>query len=58
MEKTNTFVPAIRIPVGISNFREIREKDLYYVDKTGFIFELLNSTRITGFPCSVIPFII
>ena len=45
MEKTNTFVPAIRIPVGISNFREIREKDLYYVDKTGFIFELLNSTE-------------
>lgn len=45
MEKSNTFVPAIRIPVGISNFREIREKDLYYVDKTGFIFELLNSTE-------------
>lgn len=45
MEKVNTFVPAIRIPVGISNFREIREKDLYYVDKTGFIFELLNSTE-------------
>lgn len=45
MEKTNTFVPAVRIPVGISNFREIREKDLYYVDKTGFIFELLNSTE-------------
>lgn len=30
---------------GNSNFAEIRKEDLYYVDKTGFIFELLNSTE-------------
>lgn len=45
MEKKNLFTPAIRIPVGNSNFAEIRKEDLYYVDKTGFIFELLNSTE-------------
>lgn len=45
MENKNTFIPQIRIPVGTSSFREIREKNLYYVDKTGFIFELLNSTE-------------
>mgnify|MGYP000207073623 FL=1 len=42
MDKENTFISQIRIPVGNSNFQEIREKDLYYVDKTGFISELLN----------------
>ena len=45
MEKMHFFVPEIRIPVGNSNFREIREENFYYVDKTGFIFELLNSTE-------------
>ena len=44
MDKENTFISQIRIPVGNSNFQEIREKDLYYVDKTGFISELLNYT--------------
>lgn len=38
------FISQVRIPVGNSNFQEIREKDLYYVDKTGFIIELLNYT--------------
>ena len=37
MGKKNLFVPEIRIPVGNSNFREIREENFYYVDKTGFI---------------------
>lgn len=44
MDKENTFISQIRIPVGNSNFQEIREKDMYYVDKTGFISELLNYT--------------
>ena len=38
MEKKNFFVPEIRIPVGNSNFREIRKENFYYVDKTGFIY--------------------
>ena len=38
------FISQVRIPVGNSNFQEIREKDLYYVDKTSFISELLNYT--------------
>ena len=30
------------IPVGISDFREIRENGYYYIDKTGLIRELLK----------------
>lgn len=45
MDKINSFKPEIRIPVGNSNFAEIRKEGLYYVDKTGLIFELLNSTE-------------
>ena len=29
-----------RLPIGIQNFREIREGDCYYVDKTGFALRL------------------
>lgn len=32
----------IRMPIGIEMFDEIRNRDLYYVDKTGFIEDLLN----------------
>ena len=32
------------IPVGISDFSEIRQNGYYYVDKTGLIAELLNSS--------------
>ena len=32
----------VNIPVGNSNFREIREKGYYYVDKTGLIKELVE----------------
>ena len=38
------FISQVRITVVNSNFQEIREKNLYYVDKTGFIIELLNFT--------------
>ena len=31
-----------KLPVGIENFEEIRKSDFYYVDKTGFIQELLD----------------
>ena len=33
----------LRLPVGIEDFKEIREKGYYYVDKTGLITELLNN---------------
>lgn len=32
-----------KIPVGIEKFKEIRSENFYYVDKTSFIRELLNS---------------
>ena len=32
-----------KLPVGIEMFRDIREHDFYYIDKTGFIKELLES---------------
>ncbi len=34
----------IRIPVGTSNFSQIRKDHLYYIDKTGLINELLKKT--------------
>ncbi len=32
------------MPVGEDNFRELRDKDLYFVDKSGLIDEILRST--------------
>ena len=29
-----------RLPLGIRTFREIREEDYYYVDKTAYIWRL------------------
>ena len=34
---------ALNIPVGISNFTELRSNNYYYVDKTNLIYELLQS---------------
>ncbi len=31
-----------RLPIGIQNFRKIREQNCYYVDKTAYIWQLLN----------------
>ena len=31
-----------RLPIGIQNFRKIREQNCYYVDKTGYIRALLD----------------
>lgn len=38
-----------KIPVGISNFEEIRENGYYYIDKTGLIEEILKTqaTKVT-----------
>ena len=32
----------LNIPVGISEFSEIRQREYYYVDKTGLIREMLE----------------
>ncbi len=32
-----------KLPIGIENFEEIRKEDFYYIDKTGFIVELLHN---------------
>ena len=37
-----------RLPVGVENFEDIRREHFYYVDKTGFIEQLLKS-QIKGF---------
>ena len=33
----------VNIPICTSNFAEIRQKDYYYIDKTGLIEELLRT---------------
>ena len=45
-------MPRVTLPIGTSNFAEIRREGWYYVDKTGLIRDLLNTrkakvTRIT-----------
>lgn len=39
----------LNIPVGISDFAQIREQGYYYVDKSDLIFELLqtSATKVT-----------
>ncbi len=32
----------IRLPLGVESFAELRESGCYYIDKTGFIRELLD----------------
>ncbi len=32
-----------KLPIGIENFEKLRLEDFYYIDKTGFIRELLNN---------------
>ena len=34
-----------RLPIGIQTFREIRERDCYYVDKTAWIRRLLDEDK-------------
>ena len=34
-----------RLPIGLQTFRELREQDCYYVDKTGFIARLLDDGK-------------
>ena len=34
-----------KLPIGIQTFREIREDDCYYVDKTGFAQQLIKQGK-------------
>ena len=34
-----------RLPIGIQTFREVREEDCYYVDKTPYIERLLDEGK-------------
>jgi len=36
-------VNRVKLPIGIENFEEFRTEGFYYVDKTGFIKELLEN---------------
>ena len=36
-----------RIPIGFEDFKEIREENLYFVDKTMMIQELLDGSKVT-----------
>ena len=42
-------MPELNIPVGVSDFREIRQNGYYYIDKSGLIRELLKNkaTKVT-----------
>ena len=34
-----------RLPLGVQTFREIREQNCYYVDKTGYLDRLLDEGK-------------
>jgi hypothetical protein len=38
-------LPRRKLPIGIQSFREIREEDHYYVDKTGLAIDLITSGK-------------
>ena len=38
-------MPRVTLPIGTSNFAEIRREGCYYVDKTGLIRDLLNTRK-------------
>ncbi len=40
----------IRLPIGVSDFKELRENNFYYVDKTDFIREVIDSAKIILLP--------
>ena len=39
----------MNIPVGVSDFEEIRENGYYYIDKSGLIGELLSRTGTVSY---------
>jgi hypothetical protein len=39
---------SLNLPIGISDFRELREKKLTYVDKSGLLIEMLDREAARG----------
>ena len=39
-----------KLPIGIQNFREIREEGYYYVDKTAYARRLVEGASTISFP--------
>ena len=37
---------ARKLPVGIQSFKDLREKRFLYVDKTEYLFQLVNSSKV------------
>ena len=35
-----------RLPIGVQSFKDLREKDFLYVDKTEYLFRLANSSKV------------
>jgi hypothetical protein len=47
--------PPPRLPIGMSDFRQLREPGVVYVDKTDFITQLLTTRRevvLVSRPCT------
>ncbi len=42
---TNTLSSQKKLPIGIQTFREIREGNYYYVDKTFFALKLIDQGK-------------
>jgi len=40
-----------KLPIGIQTFAKIREDDCYYVDKTGFIRQLIAEALVQSDSC-------
>ena len=49
IERRSSMLKQLKIPVGVSDFRKIRENGYYYMDKSGLIEELLktDATEVT-----------
>jgi len=43
--KPNAMTARKKLPIGIQTFREIREKNHYYVDKTALALQLINGGK-------------
>ena len=39
-------MPRVNLPIGTSDFERIRKSGCYYIDKTGLIGEILNTSGI------------
>ena len=35
-----------KLPIGVQSFKDLREKDFLYVDKTEYLFRLVNSSKV------------